>query len=742
MDGIFDSKIAQMQEKNEIQWVDSKGNPLQVSGGRTANDHLEDVVTMVQNGEVIGNVEHLVFRDPNKFRVGELHQHQHYWQVIASRSQSSEQEEVLQWIQNKVSIFPFLKHFKGSFKGEQFDSDRPPHKLFRNNVSCKPFADFIRKTLLDRLRTGAISLVGRVGQVNAPHIVLPLTIEPTKPRLCHDARYLNLWMKDKPFSLDKLTDLPRYVFKDSYQTVLDDKSGYDHVLLSEDSVTYFGIQWSGWYFTYNTLPFGWKISPYVYHSTGLMAANFFRSLGIPCLLYIDDRHNGQLQVSLDKGEYRSLETHDQRNLAAAKSAIFLVVFHLIRLGYFLGLSKSILTPQKVVPYLGFMVDSLREVFLLIPEKQKKFVELIYKILQSRYVSVKTLQRISGKCVSFALAIPQAQLFTREMNNAISVGLRTLKPIPLKGELRDEIAHWLFLEGWDDPLHWRDEKHFRVKVASDASRAGWGGIIVSPFDLETSDYWSEDELSWDIATKEAEAINRVLLSFSDHVRDSRVDMMVDNQAVIHVWNNHGGRSRSLNTAIKNVFFTTLRLNILLRLSYVPSQENPADLPSRRVSSLDSKLSTEVWEKIQREFGGEDGHSIDLMALDSNVMIDKLGHPLPHFTPHPSPLSLGVNFFAQDLSRHAMVMQRPYIFPPLVLVGAVLRFLRFHRQSYTIVVLDIYPRKYWWPLLQYYSTKAYKLALKGDPDALVLPSNKGWIPFGRLPGDLCFFSVVFP
>ena len=48
-----------------------------------------------------------------------------------------------------------------------------------------------------------------------------------------------------PFSLDRLIDLPRYVGRDTYQTVLDDKSGYDHILLSEDSRKYFGIQWGG-----------------------------------------------------------------------------------------------------------------------------------------------------------------------------------------------------------------------------------------------------------------------------------------------------------------------------------------------------------------------------------------------------------------------------------------------------------------------------------------------------------------
>ena len=110
-------------------------------------------------------------------------------------------------------------------------------------------------------------------------------------------------MEDKPFTLDKLCDLPRYVSKASYQMVLDDKSGYDHLLLTDDSTTFFGIQWGGWFFMYDTLPFGWKCSPYVYHSTGLVATNYFRSIGVPCSLYIDDRHNGQLQVCFDKGAY-------------------------------------------------------------------------------------------------------------------------------------------------------------------------------------------------------------------------------------------------------------------------------------------------------------------------------------------------------------------------------------------------------------------------------------------------------
>ena len=82
------------------------------------------------------------------------------------------------------------------------------------------------------------------------------------------------------------------------------------------------------------------------------------------------------------------------------------------------MAKSILIPQKVVPFLGFTSDSAREVFALLPHKKEKFLRLVRQILASTTVSVTTLQRLVGKCVSFSLAVPAALLFTREMNAAI------------------------------------------------------------------------------------------------------------------------------------------------------------------------------------------------------------------------------------------------------------------------------------------------------------------------------------
>ncbi|KAK3740319.1 hypothetical protein QZH41_009408, partial [Actinostola sp. cb2023] len=622
----FDKELLNGNIPDEVEhWVDWMGRPYERAGNRVTVMPTEEIIHSTIKGDRLGDPSTLSFRDPETFVAGELHNHLEQWEAIADEIPTPEQLQVLRWIREKVSIFDYFRPFVGRFKGTQYNSVRPPSAQFRNNPSCRPFADFI-------------------------HYV--------------DARFLNLWMTDMPFKLDNLTHIPRYVGKNTYQTVLDDKSGYDHLLLTEESRPFFGIQWGGWYFVYSTLPFGWKISPFVYHSTGLMASNFFRSSGIPCSLYIDDRHNGQLQVDLTQGAYVAMTSEDDRNLAAGKSAIFVVAYHLIKLGYFLGIAKSILNPSKTVPYLGFISDSGHQVFHLIPEKKEKFIKLVREVLTHSVVSVKTLQRLVGKCVSLSLAVPGALLFTREMNNAISKGLRTHKQVKIDKMLREEISHWLFLESWDDPLPWRDERHTQVSLASDASGYGWGGwMIVDGTPEVTSDYWTEEEYHNDISTKEALALNKTLLSFGDTLRNVWVDALVDNMAVVHTWQRQGGRSIALNRAMKELFFTTVKLNISLHITHISSEKNPADGPSRRLALIDCKLHPTVWHEVQQQFGGETGHTCDLMALDSNTMTDRNGEPLPHFTPTCSPGSSGVNVFAQNVANEVGYLRHPYVFPPL-------------------------------------------------------------------------------
>ena len=166
-----------------------------------------------------------------------------------------------------------------------------------------------------------MSVWGTRGQSGAPHLVMPMTVEPNKPRLCHDERFLNLWMRTPP-----ITNIPRYVDPNHFQAKLDDKSGYDHVSLTEDSRTFFGLFWKGWYLVYNTLPFGCSPSAYVYHTTGLGPTHFIRSQGVPASQYINDHHLGQLRLP---------DSSSWSNLDLAIAAVFIASLVLVSCGYFI-----------------------------------------------------------------------------------------------------------------------------------------------------------------------------------------------------------------------------------------------------------------------------------------------------------------------------------------------------------------------------------------------------------------------
>jgi hypothetical protein len=94
-----------------------------------------------------------------------------------------------------------LQHFNGTFWGVHYDHSYPPPRQFQNASNCRQHTQFLNNEILSCLQSGAIPLVGKVGEVDMPHIVSPITVEPTKPRMCINLMYLNCFMNDTPFNL-------------------------------------------------------------------------------------------------------------------------------------------------------------------------------------------------------------------------------------------------------------------------------------------------------------------------------------------------------------------------------------------------------------------------------------------------------------------------------------------------------------------------------------------------------------
>ena len=169
-------------------------------------------------------------------------------------------------------------------------------------------------------------------------------------------------------------------------------SGNVHVMINRDMTifywqkgpeNFFGMAWGGWWLVKATLPFGWKKSAFIYYSTGLAASNFIPDLGVPCSLYIDDRLNSELLSRDGCWWLPPIETDRVFSLKAAQAAIYIVCYFPVDLGYFLGLAKSILQPSTRMTYLGLVVDTARQVFILPRDEVVKFEKLYKAILASK-----------------------------------------------------------------------------------------------------------------------------------------------------------------------------------------------------------------------------------------------------------------------------------------------------------------------------------------------------------------------
>jgi hypothetical protein len=615
------------------------------------------------------DLENLPIRDPVSFQAGQLHSSLFAWEQLLYEVDPKDGDMIKSWLEKGVEVMDLFQHFSGQFRGLSLNSDIPPFYYQENAVTCKADPNLVARTLEERIKNGSIMLLGQWDNLKSlPVCIMPLTLDATKSRLCHDERFLNLFIRDMPFKLDTLHEVPRIVSHDDQLLATDEKSGYDHIQLSPSSQKYFGLCYAGWVMVYRTLPFGFKASCFIYQKLGMVLTSYLRGKGISSLQYIDDR----LFVVPSSP---SVSGH----IDWARRVVYAVLELMTRLGYTLSLHKCTLVPARQLQYLGFIVDTQSRSFKLPEEKRNSFSVLRESLLERKFLDLRSLQKFAGKCVSMSIAIPGTLFYIRETNAAISQAYRNSRPVPLTGKLAEELKFWRFLDDWQGESRWRQEHHVTLHLATDASLFRWAGVLLEGECQEISDYFKEGDTRA-IHLKETQALINVIRSLSSKLQDCRLFVKTDNKALEGVWKRQGSRHSDFNELLQQLFQLTVQYNLDLHLDYINTKENPADAPSRLLTRNDLKLSPQVWGAIEEKFGP---HSTDLMSLDSNVMLDSRGPPLKHFTPWPTPLSAGVDIFAH---------------PPNSMIAPLLQFLEERAvPACTVVLPSTSLKPSWWPKL---------------------------------------------
>ena len=144
-------------EHREIRWISLDGDP---SSERMTNSKkcLSDICSIVR-GETPVSMSDLSFRDPDSFKSGELRTCIDLWKDILEGYDQA--ENVLEWIGKGVNIREFMRPFRGSFMGVNYDSTDPPSRAFKTTTLVNSFRSLLRRHFYSASRLGqSVSGVG------------------------------------------------------------------------------------------------------------------------------------------------------------------------------------------------------------------------------------------------------------------------------------------------------------------------------------------------------------------------------------------------------------------------------------------------------------------------------------------------------------------------------------------------------------------------------------------------------
>jgi hypothetical protein len=134
----------------------------------------------------------------------------------------------------------------------------------QNSPTCNDFVSVLKQQNLDKQAQGAVLCLGKIADVQRegrmPADLGKIVVEPSKPRVCHSPRPLNVATADHPFELEGL-DVVRGLCQDDFGVgaVVDEKAGYYHHHFSAASTSLFGYLLLGYVWIYLAVPFGYKL---------------------------------------------------------------------------------------------------------------------------------------------------------------------------------------------------------------------------------------------------------------------------------------------------------------------------------------------------------------------------------------------------------------------------------------------------------------------------------------------------
>ena len=274
----------------------------------------------------------------------------------------------------------------------------------------------------------------------------------------------------------------------------------------------------------------------------------------------------------------------------------------------------------LITFLGFLIDSAHQTISIPADKVARALVSVQSILAKKKVTVKAIQKLCGFLNFLCRAVVPGRAFTRRLYALYSPSMKPFHHVRIHQEFRDDLKMWeQFLVS--PSIFCRPFLDFsevllatQLDWSTDASGViGFGGIFNGSW---FKGLWSQEFLSLEpsIEYQELFAVVASVLTWGDLVRNRRICIFCDNQALVQMVNNSTLSCKNCMVLIRILTLKSLVTNLRVFARYISSKDNKysdallrdrmdlfwnhAKNDNKHFDSLPQDLPDEIWpvEKI--------------------------------------------------------------------------------------------------------------------------------------------------
>lgn len=253
-------------------------------------------------------------------------------------------------------------------------------------------------------------------------------------------------------------------------------------------------------------------------------------------------------------------------------------------------------PTTVLVFLGIEIDSV-EMKIRIPlQKIEELKVLLSSYVNKKKVTLKELQKLTGKLSFFCRAVRSSRAFLRRFYDAMAGLKKPFHHLRVSNELKQDLEMWLlFLEEFNGTLYIPDDiwlSSDTLQLFTDSAGSPHLGCACflsgSWAFMQWPEHWAKKEKFYDMAFLEMVPVILAVTLWGKKIAGRKILFFIDNEALVRVLNKQTAKSRSLMFLVRKFVLLCMKLDVLFKAVHITSKCN----------GIADSLSRMQWQRFRR------------------------------------------------------------------------------------------------------------------------------------------------